>query len=45
MVLYEILEARVKTIVFYVFEAVDYENLGAFAQKWSGQKVFSYAAP
>ena len=33
MVLYEILNARVETIVFYVFEVVVYENLGAFAHK------------
>ena len=39
MVLYAILEARVETIVFYVFEGVDYENLGAFAQKWSGSGI------
>ena len=36
---YAILEARVETIVFYVFEGVDYENLGAFAQKWSGSEI------
>ena len=39
MVLYSILEAPVETIVFYVFEGVDYENLGAFAQKWSGSEL------
>ena len=39
MVLYEILEARVETIVFYVIEGVDYENVGAFAQKWSGSEI------
>ena len=39
MVLYEILEARVETIVFYVIEGVDYENVGAFAQKRSGSEI------
>ena len=41
MVPYAILEARVEIIVFYVFEGVDYENLDAFAQKWSGSEIFS----
>ena len=47
MVLYAILEALlVETIVFYVFEGVDYENLGAFAQKWSGSEIgFRRALP
>ena len=39
MVLYAILEVRVETIVFYVFKGADYENLGAFAQKWSGAEI------
>ena len=46
MVLYAILEARMKTIVFYVFKGANYENLGAFAQKWSGsEKGFLRAVP
>ena len=35
----EILEARVEIIVLYVFEGVDYKNLGAFAQQWSGSEI------
>ena len=26
-------------VAFYIFEGIDYENLGAFAQKWSGSEI------